>query len=107
MPLRVTVELIPRGDESRKRTVAVVDITNDGTGTHEVGNYDVRAEGDCQGGYDTFYHGKVDGLKRGDYLDTAIDCLRVLHTSNAPRQPEPASGDRLDADVGTGSEEQR
>jgi len=46
MPLRVTVELIPRGDESRKRKVAVVDIANDGTGTHEVGNYDVRAEGD-------------------------------------------------------------
>lgn len=39
MPLRVTVELIPRGDESRKRKMAVVDITNDGTGTHEVGNY--------------------------------------------------------------------
>jgi len=87
MPLRVTIELIPHGDENRKRTVAVVDIANDGTGNHEVGNYDVTAEGDTVGGYDTFYHGKVAGLKRGDYLDTAIDCLRVLHTSNAQGQP--------------------
>lgn len=84
MSLRVTIELIPRGDESHKRKVAVVDITNDETGTHEVGNYDVRAEGDCQGGYDTFYQGKVAGVKRGDYLNQAIDCMRVLHTSNVP-----------------------
>jgi hypothetical protein len=82
MPLRVTIELIPRGDESRKRKVAVVDIANDGTGTHEVGNYDVRAEGDCQGGYDTFFHGKVRDVNRGDYLNQVIECLRVLHTSN-------------------------
>lgn len=95
MPLRITVELIPRGDESRKRKVAVVDIANDGTGTHEVGNYDVRAEGDCQGGYDTFYHGKVAGVKRGDYLNQAIDCLRVLHTSNE-RSNRPASAGPVD-----------
>ncbi|HSW00035.1 MAG TPA: hypothetical protein VLI39_07675 [Sedimentisphaerales bacterium] len=80
MPLRVTVELIPYGDESRKRTVAVVDIANDGTGTHEVGNYDVRAEGETVGGYDTFYHSRVAGVQRGDYLDQVIGCLRVLHT---------------------------
>jgi len=86
MPLRVTVELIPRGDERRKRKVAVVDIANDGTGTYEVGNYDVRAEGDCQGGYDHFFSGKVAGVRRGDYLNTAIECLRVLHTSNAGAQ---------------------
>ena len=92
MPLRVTVELIPRGDETRKQKVAVVDIVNDGTGTHEIGNYDVRAEGDGVGGYDHFYSGKVAGLRRGDHLDTAIDCLRVLHTSNAgierPMKPQ-------------------
>jgi len=82
MPLRVTVELIPRGDESRKCKVAVVDIRNDGTGTHEVGNYDMRAEGNIEGGWDDFYHGKVRGVKRGDYLDMAIDCMCVLHTSN-------------------------
>ena len=80
MPLRVTIELIPHGDESRKRKVAVVNITNDGTGTHLIGNYDVQAEGDCEGGYDLFYHGKVTNVKRGDYFNTAIDCLRVLHT---------------------------
>lgn len=87
MPLRVTVELIPHGDESRKRKVTVVDIANDGTGTHEVGNYDVRAEGDCQGGYDTFYHGTVAGVKRGDHINTALKCLRVLHVFADKREP--------------------
>jgi hypothetical protein len=82
MPLRITVELIPRGLEADKRRVAVVEIRNDGTGTHEQGNYDVSAEGDCMGGWDSFFSGKVRGVKRGDYLDQAIDCLRVLHTSN-------------------------
>ncbi len=93
MPLRVTVELIPHGDESRKRKMAVVDITNDGTGTHEVGNYDVRAEGDTVGGWDSFYAGKVSGVKRGDYLDAVIDCLRVLHTYNATGQRLAAQGE--------------
>ena len=37
--LRVTVELIPYGDESRKRSLAVMEIANDGTGDYEVGNY--------------------------------------------------------------------
>ena len=88
MPLRVTVELIPRGIEADKTTVAVVDISNDGTGTYEVGNYNVRAEGETIGGWDLFYSGKVSGVKRQgpcgrmDYLNQAIDCLRVLHTSN-------------------------
>ncbi len=39
--LRCTIELIPRGDESRKRTLGIVEIANDGTGTPEVGNYRV------------------------------------------------------------------
>lgn len=82
MPLRVTIELIPHGDERRKRKVAVVDITNNMTGTPEVGNYEVRAEGDCEGGYDTFFHGTVKGVKRGDYMNQAIECLRALHTAN-------------------------
>lgn len=59
MPLRVTIELIPRGDESRKRKLAVVDIENDGTagdlrGGGDVGNYLVRASAEMQGGFDEF-----------------------------------------------------
>lgn len=90
MPLRVTIELIPHGAESHKYKIAVVDIVNDGTGTKEVGNYDVRANGHCVGdGWDTFFQGKVRGVKRGEYFDQAIDCLRVLHTSNALAGKKP------------------
>lgn len=42
--LRVTVELVPHGVESRKRTLATMEIANDGTasdgsGNSEFGNY--------------------------------------------------------------------
>jgi hypothetical protein len=40
--LRVTIELLPLGDETRKRTLGTIDIANDGTGTFERGNYMVR-----------------------------------------------------------------
>lgn len=40
--LRITVELIPFGDESRKREIARGEIVNDGTGDRTRGNY--RAE---------------------------------------------------------------
>ena len=38
--LRCTIELLPGGDESRARTIGVVEIANVG-GTREVGNYSV------------------------------------------------------------------
>jgi hypothetical protein len=38
--LRCTIELLPGGDESRARTIGVVEIANVG-GTREVGNYAV------------------------------------------------------------------
>lgn len=37
--IRVTVELIPHGVEARKRTLAVGEIANDGSGTYSSGNY--------------------------------------------------------------------
>lgn len=37
--IRVTVELIPHGDEVRKRVVGVMEIANDGTGDQVTGNY--------------------------------------------------------------------
>lgn len=37
--LRVTIQLIPRGDESRARTLGTMEITNDATGNMDVGNY--------------------------------------------------------------------
>lgn len=40
--IRVTVELWPFGWETNKRTIAVLDVYNDGTGTPERGNYKFR-----------------------------------------------------------------
>lgn len=40
--LRVTIELVPHGDESRKSTLATAIIANDGTGDATTGNYDAR-----------------------------------------------------------------
>lgn len=40
--LRVTVELLPLGDENTKRHLGTIEIANDGTGTKSRGNYMVR-----------------------------------------------------------------
>lgn len=37
--LKVTVELLPGGDESKAKMIGVMLITNDGTGTADSGNY--------------------------------------------------------------------
>lgn len=39
--IRVTVELIPHGDESRKRHLGTAIIANTGAGTEALGNYKV------------------------------------------------------------------
>jgi hypothetical protein len=39
--MRCTIELLPGGDESRTRTIGVVEIANDGTGNELMGNYTV------------------------------------------------------------------
>jgi hypothetical protein len=41
MPLRVTVELIPYGNEAQKRTIGVMNITNIG-GIRSCPNYEVQ-----------------------------------------------------------------
>ena len=43
--LRLTLTLIPRGDERRARELGRVEIENDSTGTEAVGNYRVTARG--------------------------------------------------------------
>jgi hypothetical protein len=39
--LRCTIELVPMGDEDRKRVIGMVEIANDGTGDGHTGNYKV------------------------------------------------------------------
>lgn len=43
--LRVTIEMVPRGDESKKYHMGTVEVANDGMGTAERGNYKVRLAG--------------------------------------------------------------
>lgn len=40
--IRVTIELVPRGDESKKKHLGTAEIVNDGTGDIATGNYTVR-----------------------------------------------------------------
>lgn len=42
--LRITVEVVPGGYEGAKRTLSTVYVGNDGTGSVQVGNYDVYLE---------------------------------------------------------------
>lgn len=37
--LRINIELLPKGDASRARTLGTMTIANDATGTLELGNY--------------------------------------------------------------------
>jgi hypothetical protein len=86
MPIRITVELIPYGDEDQKQNLAIIDVENDGTGTYEMGNYIVRAEGQCSvGGESIGWDGYAGFPKRitvrrgrGTYLDLAKEAMRIL-----------------------------
>jgi hypothetical protein len=40
--IRITIEMLPHGDESRKRHMGTMEIANDATGTGTAGNYRVR-----------------------------------------------------------------
>lgn len=40
--IRVTIELLPFGDLLGRKTLAVMDIANDGTGDHRRGSYKAR-----------------------------------------------------------------
>ena len=37
--IRITIELVPYGDESRRKIIGTGEIVNDGTGTKAIGNY--------------------------------------------------------------------
>lgn len=47
--VRVTVELLPGGDESKARTIGIMLIANDGTGGQEVGNYNAALHAEYTG----------------------------------------------------------
>lgn len=67
MPLRVTLELIPRGDERRKKVMGTLEIEN--TGDHpkhpKVANYRYRMTGPINGGDVAKWHeGTLENIDR-------------------------------------------
>ncbi len=81
MPYKVTIELIPRGDESRAQKLAIIRITNDGTGDQYYANYRVEAEGQTSegGGWDSYagFPITVDGVDRSDFLRAVAASLEA------------------------------
>jgi hypothetical protein len=74
--LRITIEVLPRGDESKKRHLGTVEIANDGTGDEQYGNYAVRL---AKFGRptQTWLRGVVqrfDRVRKGPY-DLLLQCL--------------------------------
>jgi hypothetical protein len=60
--IRVTVQLIPKGDERRARTLGTMDIANDGTGTEELGHYSGTLHAEYTG--TNGRRGRVEGFAR-------------------------------------------
>lgn len=92
MALRITIEIIPGGNESRKRKLAQIEIENDGTnsemrGNEDVGTYRVFASGlPGEAGWNNFADFKIGPIKRGNYIDTCIDILSEMHSSKIPHR---------------------
>jgi len=47
--IRITVEIVPFGVETHKRTISTMEIINDGTGSPHSGNYYSRLDGKLTG----------------------------------------------------------
>ena len=100
MPIRVTMEIIPRGDESRKFVAGVLDIENDGTGDSSTGNYGLRISGPVQDGdsaamNDFWERARLEGFarKRG-WWSCVKEALNHLRTDydETPNEPKLSHG---------------
>lgn len=80
--IRVTIELFPHGDETRKRTLGSADIWNDGSGDISTGNYGYRIRG--KDGR-VFRVGTVTGFRR---LSASAWQLLALALRDAFKRPE-------------------
>lgn len=91
MPIRVILQIIPRGDESKTFTAGHLEIENDGTGSpgngSGVGNYDLRIYGPVQDepGFnlaDEFWEeGRLQGFQRErGYWSCVKEALSTLKT---------------------------
>jgi len=100
--LRVTIELVPLGIESRTRVIATGTIANTGTGTRTCGDYRVELR-DAAGR--KWKSGHIEGFPRTRLL--AWDLLyRALRKLVGDRNPNPDSGVHLVIDGGGKSQHQ-
>lgn len=86
MLIRVTLEIIPRGDESKKFVAGTLDIENDGTGAHDMSNggighynYELRGpvqDGDCAMPNEHWECGRLESFDRKRGLWSCV--LEVL-----------------------------
>ena len=83
--LRITVELIPCGREIAKSKVCIIDVINNGTGTHEKGNYKINAQGITDEGFDIGWDEwqgfpkKLTGVDRQKgYINLAKEAMKVI-----------------------------
>jgi hypothetical protein len=110
--IRVTVELLPHGNEIAKRTLAVMEIANDGTGTQTTGNYNATLVAE----YTRGRHGRVEGFNRKQQSVCSLvgAFLKLFgHTKHSPklmsqgeqftlakmRTPNPATIARLESEA--------
>lgn len=89
--IRVTVELVPKGVESAKRTLATMEIANDGTGSQGIGNYTGTLHAEYTGGNGCWADGrkgKVIQFKRqGQSVWSLVGAFLKLwgHTKHSPK----------------------
>lgn len=97
--IRVTIEVLPKGDENRKRHVGTIEIANDGTGDSTIGNYIIRLA-KFGSPRQTWLHGKLTGfnrVKRGPY-DLLLQCLLA---TIGPRNSQALKKYKLDQTTST------
>jgi hypothetical protein len=92
MPLRVTLELIPHGDESKKRKIGVIDIEN--TGDHPkhpfLADYKYHMTGPTyENGTDTWHEGTLKDIVRSrGYWAHVKEVLMQCDCEAQPRTPD-------------------
>lgn len=82
--IKVIVELWPRGDESKKKTLGTLSIANDGTGDSNIGNY----QGVLVSEYTNGRKGRVFNFKRQEQsVWSLIGAFLKLfgHTKHSPK----------------------
>lgn len=94
--IRVTIEVLPGGDASRKRHLGTIDIANDGTGSMEEGNYSIRLS-KFGNPSQTWLRGAIRGfdrIRRGPYDLLLQSLLATVGRREATQREAESSSSR-------------